>query len=75
MIENTGLFHYVGPGWLWSQVGAVAPLSSAAHGVYYRWQVPTSAFTAAATTQKVVFQASSPDTYSSVLTVNRSTTC
>jgi len=75
MIENATLYAYVGPGWSWSQVSGVAPLTSAAHGVHYLWQVPTSAFASPATTQKVLFQASSPDAYSSVLTVNRTASC
>ena len=75
MIENGALYAYVGPGWAWSQVSGVAPLVSAAHGVHYQWQVPTSAFATSAATQHVQFQASSPDRYSAVLTVNRSASC
>jgi hypothetical protein len=75
MIENGFLYSYAGPGWAWNQVSGVAPLVSAAHGVYYRWQVPTSALTAAGATQKLLFQASSPDAYSSVLTVNPTASC
>ncbi|MFG1710921.1 spherulation-specific family 4 protein [Nonomuraea sp. M3C6] len=73
MIEDAGLFRYVGPSWNWSSVSGVSPLVSTTGGLY-RWSVPTSAFTGAGATHAVVFNGTgdSPDAYTSVITVTRS---
>lgn len=74
MIENNFLYRYTGPGWNWTQVTGVSPLVSTTDDTYV-WQVPKSAFTNAATTQVLVFQAASPDAYSSTVTVNQTASC
>jgi Spherulation-specific family 4/Fibronectin type III domain len=74
MIENGFLYQYAGSGFNWNSVSGVVPLVSTTNDVY-QWHVPTSAFTNAASTQVVVFQASSPDYYTSTLTVNQTASC
>ncbi|WP_437287480.1 spherulation-specific family 4 protein [Sorangium sp. So ce406] len=74
MIENGWLYRHTGPGWAWVLVSGVSPLLSTTDDVVV-WEVPTSAFTGAATTQVVVFQGGSPDAYSETLTVPLSTGC
>lgn len=74
LIENGALYHYTGSGsdWTWTQVNGATPLISDA-GNYYQWAVPASDFGSAANQETVVFQAAgtSPETYSSPLTLSR----
>jgi hypothetical protein len=74
MLENGFLYQYAGSGFDWNRVSGVFPLVSTTNDVY-RWQVPTAALVGAATTQVLVFQASSPDYYTSTLTINQTATC
>ncbi|MER7212979.1 spherulation-specific family 4 protein [Streptosporangium sp. NPDC000239] len=73
MIEDGGLYKYVGPDWNWTKVTGVNPLISSSGGLY-RWSIPTSALEGAGTTHSLVFNGTgdSPNTYTGVITVTQS---
>ncbi|WP_433258845.1 fibronectin type III domain-containing protein [Streptosporangium sp. CA-135522] len=72
MIQNGSLHRSTGTGWGWTTVSGMSPLISSSGGLY-QWSVPTSAFTGAGTTHKVVFNGTgtSPEVYSAVLAVTK----
>jgi hypothetical protein len=76
MIENSLFYRYSGTGeWNWGNpIAGVSPLVSSTNDVY-KWQVPTSAFSGAATTNVVVFENYAPEYSAPTLTINQTTSC
>jgi hypothetical protein len=74
LIENTFLYRYTGPGWLWQPVAGVTPLVSESAGTFV-WRVPASG----QSRQIVVFSGFTaddpPDEYSAPITVDQTQQC